>query len=109
MMRSEIFFKFTGYSYKLASGWKLTLSTNMPLLPFKGRYECIMLPKTHPKIPKKGTYQLWMITKNGDYRRIRINPEVMLDLATTQLNIMYNAIERQILLSVLTKQFFTNI
>jgi hypothetical protein len=44
-----------------------------------------------------------MITKNGDFRRIRINPEVMLDLATTQLNIMYNAIERQILLSVLTK------
>ena len=23
--RSEVFFKFTGYSYKIASGWELTL------------------------------------------------------------------------------------
>jgi hypothetical protein len=48
LMRREIFFKFTGYSYKLASGWKLTLSSKMPLLPFKSPpyYECITLPKT---------------------------------------------------------------
>jgi hypothetical protein len=26
LTRSEIFFKFTGYSYKIASAWKLTLS-----------------------------------------------------------------------------------
>jgi hypothetical protein len=43
--RSEVFFKFTGYSYKIASGWELTLSSKKPLLPFKNRYECIVFPK----------------------------------------------------------------
>lgn len=43
--RSEVFFKFTGYSYKVASGWELTLSASKPLLPFRNRYECIVFPK----------------------------------------------------------------
>jgi hypothetical protein len=52
--RSEIFFKFTGYSYKIASAWKLTLSAQKPLLPFSARYECMTLPKV-PQISASRT------------------------------------------------------
>lgn len=109
--RSEIFFKFTGYSYKLAAAWKLTLSSQKPLLPFSNHYECVVLPKK-PKDSSEGgsdTFDLWMITKQGFYKRIKFNKEISLDIQTTQLSLQFNSLDKKIILSVLTKNHYTTL
>ena len=107
--RSEIFFKFTGYSYKLASAWKLTLSNQKPLLPFQNHYECVVLPKEPRKRGSSNNFFLWMITRTGDYRKIKLNSDVELDMVTTQLSLQYNSIDMKIILSILTKKHYTNL
>lgn len=50
-----------------------------------------------------------MITKQGDYRRIKLNSDCQLDFDTTQICLQFNSLDRKIILSILTKDYFTNL
>jgi hypothetical protein len=54
-------------------------------------------------------FELWMISKTGDYKRIKFNNDVELGLHSTQLSLMYSSLYNQIILSLLTKKYFTSI
>lgn len=109
-LRSEIFFKFTGYNYKIASAWKITLSKKLPLLPFQLNYECVVLPKNYNEYRPRKEFQLWMITKEGEYKRIWFsNDDIKLEFDRTRINLQYNKMDQRIILHLMTRTHVTNV